>query len=450
MKNSASIDLYNNFEDKINDFKKNPKSYKFKLKSRLLRQFYNSLSGFLLWAIMAILFNLIGIYFFNISLNKSDSASMFALLSLFFTIAARNYTVNYILFDSLGNIGKNYLLHELANRIGFFHRFMALSTIAWFFVHLNYTNYDSSIALFILISLFIITISAFAILRRKFHNSFEIIHRYLGYLSISLLVYYYFQINFNQGLSISEIITKADFFILFAIIVLLISPWIGVKRIEPELVHTGPHVIGMKIQGKPSFGTYSRITLGTYCYHPFGDSMIDFNDMENRTLYMTPAGDRTSDIVYSANKGNFILPKCTIRKNRNKGFMYHHSIFDHILIVVTGGGIAPIIPCLVLNKKTKIDVLWIGRSQSEEFTDELLGNLLNKISDQEIGIHILDTTQDDLKNLTNENYAALALSAYEHYKPEAVFIMSNQNFTIDLVYMFKENDIKVYGATFDS
>ena len=55
-----------------------------------------------------------------------------------------------------------------------------------------------------------------------------------------------------------------------------------------------------------------------------------------------------------------------------------------------------------------------------------------------------------MKNLTNEHYAALALQAYYHYKPEAVFIMSNQNFTIDLVYTFHQNGVRVYGATFDS
>ena len=73
---------------------------------------------------------------------------------------------------------------------------------------------------------------------------------------------------------------------------LLIAPWIGIEKIKPKLVHVGPHVIGMQIEGKPSFGTYSKITLDNYCYHPFGDSMIDFDDMEHRTLYITPSGDR--------------------------------------------------------------------------------------------------------------------------------------------------------------
>ena len=328
---------------------------------------------------------------------------------------------------------------------------MAISALGWLIVHFQYIEESNKNVVLILIFLLIfIMINALAIFRRRHHNTFENIHRYFGYISVVLLIVYYFQQNLQLNLNLNEILLKPHFFLLIGIVLMLVSPWLGVKKVYPKLVHVGPHVVGISIPGEPTFGTYSRITLSNGYYHPFGDSMINFNDMKNRTLYMTPAGDRTSKIIGAANENKFLLEKCTIKKNRHKGFMYHHALYDNILIVVTGGGIAPIIPCLVLNKKTRINVLWIGRSQTKEFTSKLLTKLKNKIKNQEINLHILDTTEKDLNKFKNRHYMALALEAYTHYKPEAVFVMSNQKFTIDLVSGFRENNIKAYGATFDS
>eukprot|EP01029_Cantina_marsupialis_P002118 TRINITY_DN11934_c0_g1_i1.p1 TRINITY_DN11934_c0_g1~~TRINITY_DN11934_c0_g1_i1.p1 ORF type:complete len:295 (+),score=15.17 TRINITY_DN11934_c0_g1_i1:1-885(+) len=292
--------------------------------------------------------------------------------------------------------------------------------------------------------------TALAFFRRKNHNTFENIHRYFGYTAIFLITIYYLQINFAFGHNLFQTMTKPHFLLICLVILLLVTPWIGTKSVYPKIVHKGPHVIGIKINGQPSYGTYSKITLANGYYHPFGDSMINFSDLENRTLYITPSGDRTKKIVNDANKGENLLDKCTIKKQRNKGFMFNHSVYDHVLIVVTGGGIAPIIPCLVLNKKTKIDVLWIGREQDKEFTKELLADLTNKIKDQEIGLHILDTTTKELKGLKTDYYINLTLKACRHYKPEAVFVMSNQNFTVDMIYALKKQNIKAYGANFDS
>lgn len=326
---------------------------------------------------------------------------------------------------------------------------MAFSSLIWLIINYQYIE-NKNIALLLIFIIVFIIISAFSIFRRRHHNTFENIHRYFGYLSIILLIIYYLQNNLQMNFNFYEILLKPHSILLICIVLMLISPWIGLKKVYPKLSHVSEHVIAITIPEEATFGTYSKITLANGYYHPFADSMIDFSDIKNRTLYMTPAGNRTSEIIKKANENKFLLNKCTIKKNRQKGFMYHHALYNHILIIVTGGGIAPIIPCLVLNKKTKIDVLWIGRSQEKEFSSDLLTNLLNKIKDHEIGIHILDTNEKEFKNFKNENYMSLVLEAYYHYKPEVVFVMSNQKFTIDIISGLKENKIKAYGATFDS
>ncbi len=75
---------------------------------------------------------------------------------------------------------------------------------------------------------------------------------------------------------------------------------------------------------------------------------------------------------------------------------------------------------------------------------------MNRISDQEINVHLLNTNEPDLKSYTDKTYIALLLTACNHYNPEAVFVMSNQKLTIDAIHALKECGWKAYGATFDS
>lgn len=452
MRDPKSIELYNSFEQKIKEFRKNPTKYNFKLNNRCLRKISNAWNTFWIWFIISVGINYIGYLHFSQSTNPLDSSSLIALVMLFFAIGSRSYSVNHIMFDTIGNLGKLYFFHQLANRIGFFHRLMAVSALGWLYIHYQYSIVfqENSHVIFLLIMLGVMIFSALSFFRRKHHNTFENIHRYIGYVSIAVLFLYYFDLNFQNDVTFIQAVIKPHFILLMLIVLMLVVPWIGTKKIYPKLVHTGPHVIGIEIDGEPSFGTYAKISLANGQYHPFGDSMYNFDTMNKRTFYITPSGDRTSQVVYGANNDNFLLEKCTIKRNRHKGFMYHHALYDHILIVVTGGGIAPIIPCLVLNVNTKIDVLWIGRSQTQEFGEDLLTKLTQSISQKEIGLHILDTTEEDLKEYDNANYIDLTLEAYRHYEPEVVFVMSNQNFTVDMMYALEQKNIRSYGATFDS
>lgn len=455
MKSDDLLKLFKKFEIEISSFRAKPSSYDYKLKNYQLRAFSNVLPSFLFWFFIVSLFNIFAFYFFINSTNSTEWASLISVTSLFLTIFSRSTSLNYFLYVIVSKLGKFYLLHQFINRIGLFHRLMATTTILWLFIFLYKKPFvspyfDEGILLLLLIFLTFIIFTASSLYRRKKHNVFENVHRYVGYVSFILLTLYFFISSFDLGLNINEILVKPQFLVLFLIVSFLIGPWIGVKKVNPKLVHVAPHVIGLQLTDKPSYGTYSSFTLADGYFHPFGDSMIDFDDMNNRTLYITPAGDRTSKIVEEANKGNFLLDECTLKRDRKYGFMYYHGVYDYIMIVVTGGGIAPIIPCLVLNEKTKIIVIWICHSPEKEFSPKLLGKLIDKTSEKDIHLHIINTDDKDVKDFTNEVYADLVLKACNHYKPESVFVMSNQKFTINMMNALGENNIKSYGANFDS
>ncbi len=455
MKKAESILAHEAFEQTIKAFRQNPEDYTSPVRNRITRQLQNAAPAFVAWLLLATGLNALGIYYFSMAQDGASAASLLALCALLVTVAARSYTVNYLTYHTIGRLRKWHGWHYVTERIGFLHRLMAVSTFAWLGVHAAHVEFaapyvDEILLGTILLLLLVIMLTALAVFRRRNHDRFENFHRYMGWTSVGLLVAYFAVGSVQAQQGWAELLVQPEPYLLLILIAMLVAPWLGVREAYPELVHVGPHVIGLRLQGPPSYGTYSRVTLGNRHFHPFGDSMIDFNDPDSRVLYITPSGDRTTEVVEGAKAGNFPLSEFTIRKDRFKGFMYHHSIYDHILIVVTGGGIAPIIPCLILNKHTRINVLWIGKSQSEEFGDDLLAALVNKIADQDIHLHILNTDDEDLKHYTNRRYISLIQKACEHYRPEAVFVMSNQPFTIDVMHALRQRSEKVYGATFDS
>lgn len=455
MKSQDSIDQYQRFENTIAEFRRQPTEYPRRVHNRLTRQMHNALPAFLFWLATALLLNLLAGTWFTEREDKADAAAVLALCALALTIAARSYTVNHLLYHSLGRLGRLHGVHYVSERIGFLHRFMALSTLLWLGVHAAERHYappygDEALLLGLLLALVVIIASASTPFRRRHHNHFENIHRYVGYLAVILLIAYLLVDSTQSAGSPAALIDRPQPYLVAAIVMMLIAPWIGVREAHPALVHVGPHVIGMRLPGAPSFGTYTRCTLANRHFHPFGDSMIDFDDTANRVLYITPSGDRTTEVVNAARAGDFMLAECTTRADRFKGFMYHLGVYDDVLIVVTGGGIAPVIPCLVLNTDKRINVLWLGRNQAEEFTEELLGKLLDKIAGRDINIHMLNTNDPDLRAIGDRHYTALILQACAHYRPQAVFVMSNQKFTIDVMHALRENGIKAYGATFDS
>jgi len=453
VKDKNSIELFESFEKKIEKFKNKPTKYHFRIEDRIVRQAYNSIFPFFIYLIISLFINGVGYLIFNLSTNKADNAALVAIICLFITVASRSYTINHLLFHTLGNLFKNYLLDQLANKIGFLHKLMAVSTLIWAVIHyklIDSSNLLENMFLLILTFLTIIIVTAFAVFRRKHHNFFENIHRYLGHTTIVILVLYFMMINHYEGLSLIQTITKPHFILLIFIVMMLVAPWMSIKKIYPKLIHASEHLIAIQLKGAPSFGTYTKITLANGQFHPFGDSMFDFNDIRNRTLYITPSGDRTTKVVNETNKDNFLLKECTVRKDRFYGFMYQHARYSNILIIATGGGIAPVIPCLILNNHTTINLLWIGKSQAKVFGKKQLKSLKKSIEDKDIRFHIIDTKEQEFKKFTNKHYVSLALKAHKHYNPEAVFIMSNQSLTIDMIHAFNEKGVRTYGATFDS
>ena len=174
MKDVTLIEEHKVFEEKIKDFRKNPEDYNYKVDSFQMRAFQNAISSFVFWLICASALNLVALNYFLVSDTKADFSSLMAICFLFLAIAVRSTSVNFFLYKVIGNLGKMHLIHQFINRIGFFHRYMATSTLVWLVIYLQCKEfkspyYDEIIILALGAFLTLIIFTASSLFRRKNH-----------------------------------------------------------------------------------------------------------------------------------------------------------------------------------------------------------------------------------------------------------------------------------------
>ncbi len=455
MKNVGFDALFQQFQQFIYDNKECIKHFEFAPNHSAWLDFLNPLTAKGFWFILSSFLNILAIQLvLNSAIPVEQSTALISMLSLLFSIASRSPIINRIVFILSGKF-KHYLLHQIVYQLGLFHRYMAITSFTWLLIHIINKSiskpYIDEILLFSLLALLcIIILTAIQAFRTKMHGLFENIHRYFSYTALILLISYFHITCLQQGISYESYAFKAEFYILLLTTILSISPWFGLKKIYPILQHAGEHVAAFKLSGKPQYGSFTRITLGDCQFHSFGDSVFDVNDNNCFTLFITAAGDRTKAIVKAANNGVNLIKECAMRRDRSYGFMYHVAVYDTVLIVATGGGIAPVLPHIALNKNTNIIVLWLGHDQVKEFSNQFLLDLRNKINTANIRIHMLNSSTPWVKNMSQEETIQFILQAYEHYHPEALFIVSNPALTNEMLKACRQKNIKGYGATFDS
>lgn len=407
------------------------------------------------WLVSIIVFNLFSLYNVADKIDRVVQISAYvSMLALLITVASRAPLVNRFLFIITSQF-KYYWLHQVIYRLGYLHRFMAITSFAWLALHLALKPIlkpyiDDYLVASILLLMPIIILSALSIFRHRFHGWFEHIHRIFSYIALILLIAYFHIMCVQNGLNFTDYFFRSDFYILAFTLFFSISPWIGIKKIRPILQHAGSHVAAFKIKGSPQFGSFTRISLGDYQFHSFGDSIFDVSENNHYTLFITAAGDRTTEIVKASQNNQNLIEQCYMRRDRSYGFMYHLKAYDYVLVVATGGGIAPVLPHLTLNKSTQMIVLWLGHDQVKEFSNDFFIKLRAKMNTDNIRMHILNSTLPWVKQLTPELTIDFFISAFRHYCPEALFIVSNPALTEATLTACKHHKIRGYGATFDS
>lgn len=411
------------------------------------------------WVAIALIINIVALSLLFSSANKASYAVTISLFLLSVALLARNYLITKLLY-LLGERTKSYFLHYVIYRIGFFHRSAAISCIIWLIIHFilsEKTNpyYSEAIAILLIISLLIVAGLAVNIIRRNNHHIFEFTHRFLGYSSLILLISYYFLDAKRQGLFFADAIFDYNFYLILFILLLVVEPWIRVRKIQVESKVIGKNIFSLTIPESPDYGTFSRISLFDGEFHSFANSIYDFDDRAKSVLYVSAVGSSTKKALAFIRKLNELhrltdAPRFLVRPHRGYGFMRHVTAYDKVVIVATGGAIAPVIPHFVLNNKTEIKFLWITHDPKFEFPEDFLIRLGDLLEKRKILMELVNTTALKHCNLGEDYFVDHAVDFCKAHNPQAVFIITNPKFANKVSKHLDAHNIRSYMPTFDS
>lgn len=378
--------------------------------------------------------------------NKINiSAGSLAIIQLLVGVIVRNEPFIAILHRLVALIPCcRYLVNRMLHCIGGVHISSAISTCIFLSISLLFESHGIIVrmtSVIILLMILSISLMAIPIIRRRNHNIFERFHRYVGWSSILVLIVHVICINLDKYPKFKiEAIFNEAVVITFIVIFIIFLPWAFVRKVRVIYSQPSKDVIIITFPcALHPYGSTTRISRNAREWHAFAIALADpMNDQHSTVI--AKAGDWTKKLIEDYQAGK-LPPRLWVRNIKGLGFMYSIHAYRRVLIVCTGSGIAPALP--YINNPlstTHTYLLWIGKDHEHTY-GEKIWNLLQKTSPN-FTLH--DT---GINGRPNE---ILVQEYYWKTQVEAVFIVSNEEFTNRIVNALWRQGIPCFGALFDS
>ncbi|THV42150.1 hypothetical protein [Glycomyces buryatensis] len=269
-------------------------------------------------------------------------------------------------------------------------------------------------------------------LRAKYHNGFEVVHRFGGWLSLVLL--WTLTIVQVEHSSIS-LWAAPEFWVLCVVTVAIAAPWTRLRRVPVDITRPSSHVaIARFTHGrKPFAGSSTAISRSPLReWHSFAN--IPSPSEHGFRLTISRSGDWT---------GRFIddMPKHVWVKGITvAGVANIEVLFRKVVYVATGSGIGPCLPHLLAQEVPAL-LVWSTRTPRKTFGDGLVDEILAVQPEA----RIWDTAEHGKPDMIQ-----LACAAYRDFGAEAVICISNKKLTWQVVHGLERRGIPAYGAIWDS
>ncbi|KAH7064241.1 hypothetical protein BKA63DRAFT_537941 [Paraphoma chrysanthemicola] len=286
----------------------------------------------------------------------------------------------------------------------------------------------------------LICLSAITRFREKFHNHFEVTHRFAGWASLIVLW-------INCGISTivdpthTPLYKSRSIWLLALTTFFIILPWVRIRRVSilAQPISTREIKLTFPYANMPYTSTCRFSLSPLFEWHAF--ATIPSPDALSASIVISAAGDWTQNILAHPPQ------RIWIRAPPTANFLAFTSIFNSVLLVATGAGIAPMLSLLaspavkhMLAVGKKVRFMWCVYDSGAAhwmFVQEAIRKVdpLPKILDSKAG-------RPDVA------FEARYLAQTEAL--EAVMVVSNKKVTNEVVREVKRCGGAAYGAVFDS
>ena len=286
-----------------------------------------------------------------------------------------------------------------------------------------------SIAIVVLLLAMITT--AIGPIRARFHNQFELVHRFAGWSVLALFWAQSWSMAHDAGTAFT---TTQAFWLLGLITLSIISPWLTLKKVPIEVVKPSNHAVAVRFNygDTPFPGSSNALSLSPLReWHSFAN--IPTPGQDGYRLIISRAGDWTGRFIDNPPSHVWVKGITT------SGVARIEVLFKKVVYVGTGSGIGPILPHLLAHDVPN-KLIWSTRSPRATYgaiVDEIEANTKDPL--------IWDTDSRGKPDLS-----ALALAAVRESGAEAVIVISNQKLTQRVIYDMESEGIPAFGAIWDS
>ncbi|KAM0939488.1 putative ferredoxin-NADP reductase (FNR), nucleotide-binding domain-containing protein [Dioscorea sansibarensis] len=333
--------------------------------------------------------------------------------------------------------------------LGGIHSSCGVSSVAWLTYSLVLTlkapeNTSSEIvfiATTIAVLLILSCLSAFPLIRHLHHNVFERTHRFAGWIALALLwafvvltVCYNPKTKSYNQISLSKLAGKEEFWLTFAITLLIILPWLSIKRVRVLVTAPSGHASLIKFEGGIPVGLLGRISRSPLSeWHAFG---IISNGKDNHMMLAGAVGDFTKGLV--SDPPNHLW----VRGLHFAGLPYLVNMYNRAVLVATGSGICVFLSFLLQPCNVDVCMVWVTKGVEENFGQEIK-EMMSGYPKEKVIIH-------DTMISGRPNIAKISIEAAKNWKAEVVVVTSNPQGTKDVVKACKAAGFAAFGPIWDS
>lgn len=379
--------------------------------------------------------------------NLEDLATATAANLTASVLFRQDYIINFLftLACSVPTSTPLYLRRKLAKvyHIGGLHSGLAVASTFWLIAFTLIATVRKSCPAALVISYGLVgllcTILALAHpkFRAQFHNHFELIHRFAGWLSLALFwvqtVLFTWERAGTHGLRRALLHSPGVWLLAVATGSIVIN-WSRLRKVTVTPDILSPHAARLYFNyTTPVVGTAVRISERPLLeWHAF--ATIAKPNKKGFSLLVSNAGDWTSRQIKRAPTKIWVrgIPAC--------GVLRIAPLFKSIVLVATGSGIGPCLP-VIYAKKAPCRIFWSTPHPEKNFGGEIMKAI--KDADPQAVIH-------DTKTQGRPDMVAISYRLLRESGAEAVCIISNQKLTQMVVYAMESRGIPAFGAIWDS
>lgn len=284
----------------------------------------------------------------------------------------------------------------------------------------------------------LICVFAYPSFRKHYHNTFEVIHRFLGWTA--LLLFWVRTVLSAQHAASAEstlgstIVRDPGFWLLCFATVCIASSWFFLRKVPVDSIPLSNHAIMLRFgYTLPVNGSFTRLSKRPLLeWHSF--ATIPQYDRKGYSLIVSGAGDWTKACISNPPTSVWVrgVPTC--------GVMRIATLFNRVVIIATGSGIGPLLGH-ISKPSCETQLIWSTPRPKETFGQGVLDTIHRSLPNAIIH----DTAVSGRPDLTKMGYnVAIASGA------EAVIIIANEKITKKVVYGLESRGIAAYGAIWDS